>query len=271
MSAAVSVSASQLRLSTHGGSSFANVNSDTGHSTSVTSTPNPATRRRHRGFIPRYPSPAVTAPEAPTQLPATDYQVTMLMQRVSPVQWAGACQCVHGTTRLQNFIAQPESLNPLAVVQSLRGNHDLAVHCYCPYAPPTENATVTFNVASSIQPGQLRLIPQASASTPFGNFFFGPPLTCARLGAYQLDLTLVVDKNPQSISGNAQILLDRVVVASALTQKPKVGEPPTTTVTVNAMTNIRPGQFVLAAYENLSGPPLDVIQATFTLGAVWVP
>lgn len=213
-----------------------------------------------------------TEPLAPS-----DYQITMSMRRVSAVQWNGTCQCTHGRVSSGTFLDQASGLDPLAVVQSLRDNHNRSIHCYCPYAPPTQQASVTFNVASGIINGQLRLIPQASAVTPAGNFYFGPPTTCQRLGAYQLDLTLTLDKNPQAVVGNAHIMLDRTIIASTSTQ-PIIGllpvvEPtgPTSTVVVSTMTNIYPGQFVLAAYENIAGPPIAVTAATFTLGAVWVP
>jgi hypothetical protein len=210
-------------------------------------------------------------------LASSDYQVTLTMRRVSAVQWNGTCQCTHGQVSSGTFLDQSSGLNPLAVVQGLRDNHNRSIHCYCPYAPPTQQASVTFGVASTIINGQLRLIPQTSAVTPAGNFYFGPPTTCQRLGAYQLDLTLTLNKNQQAVHGYAHIMLDRTIIASTSTQAPVIGQlpvdptAPTTTVSVRTMTNIQAGQFVLAAYENIDGPPVDVTLATFTLGAVWVP
>lgn len=183
-------------------------------------------------------------------------------------QWESTCVCNHGNTVGTTYLANRQALDPTAMVQRQMQNHSWRMPCQCYHVVPTNNVSVNFQPANQVQPGQLRLVPQSSASVVVPNFVYGPPLTCQKLGSYVIDMTTSLSRNlAAGARGIGHIMIGERSAASAV----MVDVNDRATATVSVMTNLRPGQFVLAAYENTSGQVQDVQATTLKVGSVWVP
>lgn len=191
-------------------------------------------------------------------------QVSIGFTLIGPMVWEGEAWCKHARVRNQTFQAARGTppLDAAMMVETIRRQQDLLAACNCPNEPAFEIANVTFSLpVAGVQPGQLRIINQQSATIKGQRVFFGPPVTCSQFGAYQITATMKLGD-----SGSNGFL--RVLIAGI----PKLSAPVGgVTATVSGMLNVYPNDSIIVAFENTSSAPHDVTVTTLSVGEVWIP
>jgi hypothetical protein len=155
------------------------------------------------------------------------------------------------------------------MVLSSRRQHDQIIGCNCPDEPPKVLATVTFGLANGVEAGQQRYIPQASMTTPGGNFFPNTvPMTCRRTGAFQITAKIqLANSVALGARGTGNLLITGLpVLTVAMTD-----EAGKATANLSGLVNIGANQSVNLGYENTGITAQDVTLATLSLGEIWVP
>lgn len=210
-------------------------------------------------------------PPSPEQM-ATLNDVSFKFEPSGSMAWAGRATCKHGITRNTTFQIAPgvPPLNHAGMVDAVRRQHQQVLACDCPNEPSVLNATVTFQPANAVPPGQQRYVPQQSATIPppAKNFFFGPRLTCLKLGAYQVVAKVQLSRGlTQGAGGLGVIVVSGVPVLSV----PMIDEATRATANIDVTLNLAPNQSVEVGYENTSAQVQDVTVTTLTVSEVWVP
>jgi len=190
--------------------------------------------------------------------------------QTNPTTWTGTASCIHGTTRnaTYHFTTGAPPLNHAAMVQNLYRQHDCLVGCVCTQQNPIANASVSFQPANAVQPGQQRYVPQQSATLSSSNLWWGPGLTCGKTGAYQIDASVKLSRTlAQGAGGLGVIVISGVPTISV----PMTDQGGVATAVISAMLNLTMNQSVQLGYENTSANVQDVQQSTLIVSQVWVP
>lgn len=189
-----------------------------------------------------------------------------------PLVWVGEAKCKHGVTTNATYLIAPgvPPIDHALMVNATRAQHDAVIHCDCPYDDPKLSATVTCLPTSAVPPGQQRYIPQSGASIqpPAKDFFFGPGLTCAVAGAYQIQAKIQLSRSTTQGATGLGVL---VLTGAPVLNVPMVDESARATANINAMLNLGVNQSVAIGYENTSAQAQDVQLATLMVSEVWVP
>lgn len=197
---------------------------------------------------------------------------TVTFSQTSSTTWAGSCTCPHGSTRnaTSQIVPGVPPLNHAQMVQSLYRQHDLVIGCTCTYAQPTPNANVSFALpVTGIPVGQQRYIPQLSATIANSNLWWGPGLTCAKAGAYQVDAKIQLARPLGSAGGGAIVLVIQgvPVISNAL-----IDESNLATGYINAaVINLTPNQSINLGFENTTTIVRDINVASLKIGDIWIP
>lgn len=200
-------------------------------------------------------------------------EIDVKFDQVAALVWQGRANCKHGTVTNATYLIAPgvPPLNHAQMMQSSLRQHQQLVGCDCPIAPPRLNATVTFQPASAVEPGQQRYIPQASAviqPTAKNNLWWGPGLTCAKAGAYALKGKVQLGRAVSAgATGYGVIIVQGVPVFSV----PMTDEGGKATANVDVVVNLAINQSIAVGYENTSAVAQDVVVTSLTVSEVWVP
>jgi hypothetical protein len=160
--------------------------------------------------------------------------VSLHFEVAAPFLWRSVATCAHSVSTTLTQTA-PGVLNPVVWVSNIVRQYELVVGCGCPQQPPTLNASVTFQLpTSAVPPGQQRNIPQLSATIqpPATNFFYGPGLTCARMGAYGVQAKVQLAKG---VAQGARGLGLLVISGAPVVTIPMVDEGGKATATISAL------------------------------------
>ena len=217
---------------------------------------------------------AVTEP-SPQLLPVEPFagsEVDCSFRQVDQIQWVGTAKCKHGQTTSTTYHTGPVvNLNPTQMVFIAYRQHDLVVGCDCPPAPAKLNATVTYNPAPNVQPGEQRIILEQSATIapPGKNFVYYGRLTCMRTGAYFVDAKLQL---ATSIASGARGLLQVFVAGTPpMLSGPMIDEAGKATAIVTGIMNVFPNQPLAVAYLNTGTTAQNVQSTTLKVSEVWTP
>jgi hypothetical protein len=198
--------------------------------------------------------------------------ISVAFAQTGPMAWQGEAKCKHGRVQNATYQIMPgvPPLNHAAMVTHVRTMHQQIFACDCPHEAPRLNATVTFEPATAIQPGELRIIRELSGTIepPKKNFYYGGRLMCARIGAYQVDASVQLARTVATGGGGiAHVLVMGVAVASA----PLKDESGKAIATFAGMGNLQANQPVVVAYENTTSIEQGVTATTLKVSEVWVP
>jgi hypothetical protein len=203
-------------------------------------------------------------------VPEAGTVISISFAQTAPTIWTGTATCVHGTTRNATLLIRPgvPPLDHTAMVDSLYRQHDLLIGCTCTRQTPLVNATISTQPANAVLPGQQRYIPQAGATLTGSHFWFGAPVTCNRVGAYQVQGSVALSRSvAQGASGLGVLVISGVPVLNV----PMVDQAGVATASISAALNIGPNQSVNLGYENTSAQVQDVQTTTLVISEVWVP
>lgn len=208
------------------------------------------------------------------QLPAVEPEATgtvsFAFAQTTPMIWAGTATCPHGTTRNATYLIAVgvPPLNHTQMVDSVYRQHDQLIACDCTRARPKLAATVTFQVpVAGVPAGQQRYVPQLSASLVGSNLWWGPGLTIARSGGYNVQAKVQLALGPPSATGLGVVLISGQPVLGV----PMVDEGGKATANINANLNLANNQSIAIGYENTSNAVQDVALCTLTVSDIWVP
>lgn len=199
--------------------------------------------------------------------------VSVAFELVGQTAWAGNAKCKHGQVNNATYQIAPgvPPLNHAAMVTHLRRMHQQIVACDCPNEPPRLNATIVFSTATGVAPGQQRYISQSSGTIEAyakDNLWWGPGLTCAKAGAYQLLAKVQLSRGvAQGAGGLGVVIIQGVPVHSV----PMTDEGGKATANIDTMLTLLPNQSINIGYENTTAVAQDVTLTTLTVSAVWVP
>lgn len=197
---------------------------------------------------------------------ATIKQCTFLQN--SPSTWLCTATCVHGTARNVTFKPPPGiAVDYADMVARTYRQHDLLVGCSCVYDTPVQVATVSFQPANGVAPGQQRYCPQQSG-TIVRDFFFGPGLTCSKGGAYLITAKVALSRG---LTQGARGLGVVVIAGQPVLNVPMIDVASVATANISTTLNLAANQSVNIGYENTSTSVQDVQTTTLTVGEVWAP
>lgn len=210
-------------------------------------------------------------PLEPTTLPANFFTVDYVKTNNQPATYVGTSICQHGSAQSTTYLYDSRTIDPVGMVNSSIRHHKTMVQgCTCAYAPSGSSidAQISFAAAPGTLPGQLRIIPQVNPNLTGSNFFYGGPLTGARMGAYVVNATVQLATGVrQGATGRAGILIagrPALVVPLADVGGFATGSP-------SGLVRIAPNESVVVTYENTSSAPQDVTSAGLQISAAFVP
>jgi hypothetical protein len=210
----------------------------------------------------------------PEQLPVVNPEATTInfaFVLTSPVLWEGTATCPHGTTRNMTvqFLPGVPPLNHAAMVDGVYRQHEQLLGCTCTRTSPPIVGTVTFQLpVSAVPPGQQRYIPQTSASLTGPDLWWGPGLTAAKTGAYNVTARVQLAQGlAQGARGNGVVVLSGVPVITL----PMTDSGGIATANIVTTLNINANQSISIGYENTSNANQDVVMCSLAIKEVWVP
>jgi hypothetical protein len=212
-----------------------------------------------------------TAEQLPVVEPEASNIVAFTFAQTNPVTWSGTATCPHGTTRNETFqigMGVPP-LNHAAMVESVYRQHELLLGCGCTRTSPSIVGTVTFTVpVSAVPPGQQRYIPQASAILTGPDLWWGPGLTVAKTGAYNVTSRIqLAGSVAQGALGSGVV----VIAGQPVFTLPMTDSGGIATANIVTTLNINANQSIAIGYENTSSANQDVVLCSLAIKEVWVP
>jgi hypothetical protein len=197
--------------------------------------------------------------------------VSIYFEPVGLLRWRSQARCSHGVAETMTEGAVPGVPSHVAFVQNIWRHHQLVVGCNCTQQPPTLNATVAFQQSLGVQPGELRIIREQSATIPppANNFLFYGRLVCMRTGACYVDATLRLAKSVASgARGVGQVFAAGNPPMLNLPLSDVAGRA---TAAMTGLVNLFPNQPFAVAYLNTGSTSQDVQSTTLRISEVWVP
>jgi len=212
-----------------------------------------------------------TAEQLPVVEPEAGNTIVFTFAQTNAVTWSGTATCPHGTTRNETFqigMGVPP-LNHSAMVESVYRQHEQLLGCGCTRTSPTIVGTVTFQIpVTAVPPGQQRYIPQTSASLTGPDLWWGPGLTVAKTGAYNVTARVQLMQGlAQGAQGNGVLVLSGQPVVTL----PMTDSGGLATANIVTTLNINANQSISIGYENTSSANQDVVMCSLAIKEVWVP
>jgi len=198
--------------------------------------------------------------------------VAFTFTQTIPTTWLGTATCVHGVTRNSTYLIAPgvPPLNHSFMVENVYRQHfQLLPTCNCGQSPPPIVGTVTFDIpVTAVPSGQQRYIPQTAANLTGPDLWWGPGLTCARTGAYNITARIQLSGSvAQGARGNGVVLISGQPVFTL----PMIDSGGIATANIVTTLNINTNQSIAIGYENTSSANQDVVMCSLAIKEVWVP
>jgi len=218
---------------------------------------------------------AVENPPVVEQLPAVEPEATTVaftFVQTDATTWIGEATCQHGATRNTTYLIAPgvPPLNHAQMVDAVYRQHfQLLANCNCTRTSPPIVATVTFDLpVTGVVPGQQRYVPQVSSSLTGNDLWWGPGLTVAKVGAYNVTARVQLAQGvAQGARGSGVVLLSGQPVVTL----PMTDSGGMATANINTNLNINANQSIAIGYENTSSANQDVVMCSLAIKEVWVP